>query len=107
MYYLTKCDNNINGIYLFLKSKIIFFFGKISYSLYLIHEPIIFYICFIIYIINKIILIQIETKSNKIKLNWNTIGIELLNELFVRQIKLILNTKSITFKEKTTRLNQS
>jgi len=56
---------------------------------------------------------ELETKK-EIGFNWNTIGTELLDELFVRQIKLVfneypslINNKNDTFKEKKVRLHHS
>ena len=44
---LTKCSKT-NKVCRFLTSKKLLFFGRISYPLYLIHEPMIFYTCWIV-----------------------------------------------------------
>lgn len=49
IYLLTQCDINTTRTYKILTSKTALFLGRISYSLYLVHLPIQYYICWIVY----------------------------------------------------------
>lgn len=47
--YGLSMDEGLSRTSKILRSRILLYFGKISYSLYLVHEPIILYICWFIY----------------------------------------------------------
>jgi len=47
--YGLSMDNGLSRTSRMLRSRVVLFFGTISYALYLVHEPIIWYICWITY----------------------------------------------------------